>query len=443
MSECGAEKQGAWPPFDFHREPLSGMAMHQSSTARHHAIFHSFKWWLIALILAGTLARVGLIAKDFGVIDDPDNYLPLAKSLWNGEGYTINGRPTAYRPPLFPLLLVPVVATFPNRIALGVALLQLGLGVLTILATAETSRRWTRSNAAGLLAGAIVAFDPVLVSQSRPVMTETLAAMLAAVSLLAFTRPGAAGAILGGFGFGLGALCRPSIWPAVGFSALAALFLRSGTVRERLRETTLMLAACLVTVAPWAARNIARLGEPILTTTHGGYTLFLANNPVYYKEVLNGPSGVVWTGHNQWLWWDSVNRDTKGMAEPEADRFARRAALQVIADQPWDFARACAARLGRFWGLAPAGAVYPRWLRVVSTLWTLPLWIALALGLCRREVWRWPSAAAPALILGLSFVHTFFWTDLRMRASIVPAIAVVAPLAIRRFPIEGEGLRPD
>ena len=417
--------------------------MNRNVFARFSTHFPSYQWWLLALILAGTLVRAGLIAKDFGPVDDPDNYLPLAKSLWNGEGFSINGRPTAYRPPLFPILLVPVVAILPEHIALGMALLQLTLGGLTILLTAEASRRWSGSTLAALLSAAIVAFDPVLVSQARPVMTETLAALLAAVSLWGFARKGDSGAILGGVGFGLSALCRPSIWPAVGLSVIGVLLLGDGSRPARLRYAVLMLGACLLTVAPWGIRNAMMLGEPILTTTHGGYTLFLANNPVYYKEVLNAPAGTVWTGHNQWLWWDSVNRDTKGMREPDADRFARRAALRFIAEQPADFARASAARLGRFWGLAPAGAVYPRWLRIVSAAWTLPLWIGLAFGLSRRDLWRWPMVVAPSLILGLSFVHTFFWTDLRMRASIVPAIAVIVPLSIRRFPMTHEGLESD
>ena len=37
-------------------------------------------------------------------------------------------------------------------------------------------------------------------------------------------------------------------------------------------------------------------GVPVWTTTHGGYTLALANNEVYYRDVLNGSPGAVWTG---------------------------------------------------------------------------------------------------------------------------------------------------
>ncbi len=39
------------------------------------------------------------------------------------------------------------------------------------------------------------------------------------------------------------------------------------------------------------AERTRLFGEPVWTTTHGGHTLALANNPVYYAEVVNGPAG--------------------------------------------------------------------------------------------------------------------------------------------------------
>ena len=184
-------------------------------------------------------------------------------------------------------------------------------------------------------------------------------------------------------------------------------------------------------------RNLLVFGEPIWTTTHGGYTLALANNPVYYDDVLHGPPGRVWTGHDQWLWWDSVNRQTAGMTEAQADRYLRQTVWRVIRERPADFVRATLARLGHFWSVAPAAAVYSGGVRWATMAWTVPLWLAVALGLPRRDLWRWPRIAAPLAAIGLALVHGLFWTDLRMRAPIVPAIALVAagaglPLATRK-----------
>lgn len=387
----------------------------------------------MAWVALAVLARLAIMARGFGptglVLEDPDNYLPLARSLASGEGFSLDGRLTAYRPPLYPLLLAPLARVLGPRIAWGVAGLHLVLGALTTGLAFQTARRWGLSPGRSLAAAAVVAVDPVLVSQSGAVMTETLAAALNALILVSLTAPGRLGPTLGGFGFGLSALCRPSAWPVLGLSALASMMLPPLPLRERALRTTLLVGLAVATAAPWAWRNKSAVGEAVWTTSHGGYTLFLANNRVYYDEVVNGPPGAVWTGDNQWRWWDSVNRSARGLSEPEADRLFRREALRVMADRPGDFAWATVARLGRFWGLAPSGAVYPWGFRALTAAWTLPLWMALARGLASPRTRAWPGVVAVAMILGLTLVHALYWTDMRMRAAAIPAVALVAATA--------------
>jgi hypothetical protein len=181
-------------------------------------------------------------------------------------------------------------------------------------------------------------------------------------------------------------------------------------------------------------RNALVVGEPVWTTTHGGYTLALANNEVYYRDVLFGQPGRVWTGDDQWRWWDEVNRATAGMAEPQADRFLRDRVVRLALDRPAMFLRACLDRLMWFWSVAPATSVYSPAVRLATAVWTVPLWIALAAGLLRPSLWRWPQLAAPLMIIGLTSVHALYWTDVRMRAPIVPAIALVAASATIAVP---------
>jgi hypothetical protein len=172
-----------------------------------------------------------------------------------------------------------------------------------------------------------------------------------------------------------------------------------------------------------------RFGEPIATTTHGGYTLALANNPMYYADVVDGPQGAVWSGPNQQAWFAWVERSTAGMTPAQADRFLRGEGWRMLRERPATFLRASLGRLGRFWGVAPAGAVYSPALRVVTAAWTVPLWIAVVLGALRRDAWRWPNVGAPLIVLGLTVVHTLYWTDMRMRVPVVPALALIAAAA--------------
>jgi hypothetical protein len=211
---------------------------------------------------------------------------------------------------------------------------------------------------------------------------------------------------------------------------LAAFVIKPGERSERMIRGALLGLTMLIVLSPWMIRNLIVLGEPIWTTSHGGYTLALANNPVYYDDVLRGPSGRVWTGHDQWLWWDSVNKETAGMTEPQADRYLKAKVWQLVQERPVDFARATLARIAHFWSVAPAASVYSRGVRWLTMAWTLPLWLAVLLGLPRLNLWRWPRVSAPLAAIGLTVVHSLFWTDLRMRAPIVPAIALIAAGAV-------------
>ena len=132
--------------------------------------------------------------------------------------------PTAYRPPLYPLLLTGCVALGEySRVAVG--LLHLALGVATVGLVLVLGRWWGLGRRAAALAALLVACDPILLRWSTQVMTETLATFLAVAGLLALTWAGRAACgptcrrPLNGLPlrrwpgprWRLGALCRPTL----------------------------------------------------------------------------------------------------------------------------------------------------------------------------------------------------------------------------------------
>ena len=203
--------------------------------------------------------------------------------------------------------------------------LLLGLGGVWLTWSIARDLQIARPAFAALL----VACDPILLRASQLVMTETLAASLALLAwkmwLVVYphtdqpsrkceptaplqnprltpsrNRDAVAGRSRGqwlallslGGVFGVSILARPAAapWAALGVLGMCWLGGCQGW-KQRLKDgliVSLVVVACLT---PWVLRNLAVFGQPIWATTHGGYTLLLANNPLLYQHFTqHGPS---------------------------------------------------------------------------------------------------------------------------------------------------------
>ena len=219
---------------------------------------------ILAAMLLALATRAAAMLAGTGRFDDPDNYLPLARSLAAGQGLILGGRLTAYRPPLYPIVLAPLVLALGDQATWAIGLLHMALGAATAGLTGLTALAWKMGARRAFLAAAIVAVDPVLVWQSRFVMTETFTAFLLIAALAALTLPGWRGALLGGCLFGLGGLSRPSMLVGAVLANLAAFLAVPGTRRQRLIGGLVMSLAMAATLVPWAARNSLDLRRPDL-----------------------------------------------------------------------------------------------------------------------------------------------------------------------------------
>ncbi len=113
---------------------------------------------------------------------------------------------------------------------------------------------------------------------------------------------------------------------------------------------TIVLASALGGLAPWAIRNQLIFGRPILTTTHGGYTLLLGNNPSFYEHLRSALRGSVWSaeelkrGSNERDINDDAGAADRTRLELEDDRRNYSLAFQNIRAQPAMFLRLSAPR---------------------------------------------------------------------------------------------------
>jgi hypothetical protein len=433
----------------------------------------AFPWGAVAAVFLAALAvRAAAIAAQFSLLeDDPDAYRRLAITLrqtrtfgfedarTNGVGARTNRvgslfrtvehphgenpdrkklptpsgvhavRPTAYRPPLYPMLLAALVHDGEIK-PLAVAVVHALLGAASAALTMLLARR-AGLGAWALLAGTLVALDPILLRQSALVMTETLATFLAVLGLGALVwfgaRPSLLRAAPAGVLLGVATLCRPTFLPWTGLIVFAVVLKPS--IPQRLLTSAVILVAFAAVLAPWTLRNAIQLGKPIFTTTHGGYTLWLANNDLYYDHLLRRRG--VFDAERLVPRLNEIRAEA-GNDEVALDRRLSREAIQTMRRRPRAFAYATLNRLHDLWRLTPRQTGSESTLRTSARL-AVGAWYAAALLLAligvvarRRDLARLPWLWGILLCLAFTAVHALYWTDMRMRAPLMPVVALAA-----------------
>jgi hypothetical protein len=288
----------------------------------------------------------------------------------------------------------------------------------------------------------------------------------------------------------LGVLCRPTLllWT---IAAGVAFFLSPGataTGQSNNRRRTAgrvagkfhwsvaaaFVLGVLIVLSPWAIRNQLQFGRPIVTTTHGGYTFLVMNNPEFYQWLRTGPWGSVWRADRFNAAWDQ----RKPHDELAVDRLAYSEAWETIRRSPGTFVYACLVRLGRFCAPLPHQLVADetplrRFSRYAVAVWYLVEFVLAAVGIwhilfvsprplgegpgvraaCSAAQRQGPrgeetdDATAPPstvpllpspwlwgllLVVCLMAPHTVYGTDMRMRAPAMPVVALAAAAGLCR-----------
>src|SRR5262245_51173109 len=238
------------------------------------------RFWLICLLALTLLLRGSVlwVMRD-NLRQDPDAYRQIAENLLRFGEFALGQRdmgevsscptPTAYRRPLYPIVL----SNLPDASGLNVSLVKVAvlhvlLGVATVWLTYltahkllscrvhERSKMHLPSDAsneaqvhcaalmhptAPLFAGLLVACDAILLNQQTLMMTETLATFLAILSLWCLAKfdenrswfsAGLAGGVIG-----LATLCRPTFLPWLVLVGLVMVVVRGRNSEFRIQTS--------------------------------------------------------------------------------------------------------------------------------------------------------------------------------------------------------------
>jgi 4-amino-4-deoxy-L-arabinose transferase-like glycosyltransferase len=410
-------------------------------------------WICFALIvITGLTARLMLawMAPD-DLQADHDAYVAHALPLSRGVGYVVpsSDRPTAFRPPGYPMLLAGFMACGVSASA-SVLLVNTLLSAAVIALTMTLARRYGAGDWMSLLAGAVAAFDPLLVRYAILPMTEVPCAAFLTAALMAFPGSNEADECrwerLSGCGvlFGLAILVRPTAAVTLALLLIGFVLKKQNDSRDdhwlknRLRPILIMAISAALTLSPWVIRNAVQLRHFIPATTHGGYTLALGNNPDFYREVIQGSGAFPWDGEalDRWQKHTLAAAAADGVApgdEVALDAWYYRYSLQAIRDDIAGFGRSVLLRLKRFVALTPAGSQNKTVGSALIAGWYSFVWAGI-LMLAAARVFRLKSVQTQGpldlwlVVLSFMLIHSVYWTDTRMRAPVMPVLAVLSVL---------------
>jgi Dolichyl-phosphate-mannose-protein mannosyltransferase len=203
-------------------------------------------------------------------------YARYAATLAAGFGYAVSDhggplRPTAFYPVGYPAAMAAAL-TFTRDPRLAAVAVNLVASALAVTAVVFVAHRAAGPRVA-TVAGLAYALYPGLALWSAAAMTETLTGALLSLAM-AFALSSHRRAPVGfGLALGLATLVRPQ-----SLLLLPLVALGRGARRGALAAlVALACAACVV--APWTARNCARLDACALVSTNGGSNLLIGTFP--------------------------------------------------------------------------------------------------------------------------------------------------------------------
>jgi hypothetical protein len=250
-------------------------------------------------------------------------YFDRAVSLAAGEGYHVDGAPTAYWPVGYPAFLALFFSVFGPSLELAKAL-NLGLTVASVLLSWMVARRLFPNPWVAHLTGMTLAIYPSWVAYSSILASEPLftSLTLGGTALLLAYRPRQwPWLAMAGVVFGLATLVRPQavVLPAVLLLCLAWFDRREEYRGSVWRAALWIYGALAVTLVPWTARNLETFGQFVFVSTNGGDNLLIGHHPASFGKYAPPTK---------------LAPEIEGMEETERDKASRQLALEAIRADP-------------------------------------------------------------------------------------------------------------
>lgn len=305
---------------------------------------------IIAVFSVALLPRIAMIlawhesGRGHALSGDSHSYYEIAQSLAEGKGFQLGGQPTLRRTPVYPLFVAAALklGLFP----IGVQVAQAILGALSGVIIFLIGRSWFDERV-GFLAAGIFSVDYFLTKQVVYILAEVVFIFFLLVSFYFLFKAVKNGKIafyfLGGLFAGIATLTK-EVSSFYFLAVPAVFFLDKNGRKEFLKKTIFFVAAFLIIILPWIARNCLISKDLVFLTVGSGHTFYLGNNPQVIVRMHGG----------DWI----IERDTelpKGdpdmppLYSREADRYLMKKGVEYVSAHPLHFIKLMGVKFLRLW----------------------------------------------------------------------------------------------
>jgi 4-amino-4-deoxy-L-arabinose transferase-like glycosyltransferase len=388
------------------------------------------------LALAIRLAYSLAVADDLALAGDAQTYHLLADRLAAGDGYVRTqgvtaGEASAEFPPLFPAVLSVVDVLGGDSVRVQRVFTSV-VGAGTVALIGLVGRR-VRGPAVGVVAAGLAALYPMLFQADGALLAESLYALLVSAVLLATYRAIDSRAwvdwVVAGVLVGLAALTRTEgilLLPVV--LVPEAVRWAGDAWRARWAAVGLTVAASIVVIGPWIARNYVTFDRFVPISNNSGTLIAGANCDRAYEGQYLGI----------WRFECVTSIDVTGLDEAEtADRF-REVGVDYAREHASEVPKVVTVRVLRTFGLyEPKDQIdwesfegrTTRWQTIGHRMFLVlvPLAIAGAVVLARARRSWWPLVAPVAIV---AFTSAISYGNQRFRILAEPGVLVLAAISM-------------
>jgi|GEM_PF-1569777 len=405
-----------------------------------------FVFWFLPLIAIFLIALVGgvvinTINADRGLSGDEVDYQMLAEKFAESRKFGLPDA-MAYRAPLYPMVLGSAYKILGNSLLVARGLNTV-LAALMVLVAGLLVRKVSKRTWLVYIAAILVMVNSYWWLHQSVLMQENLAAVLLGFSVWCWPNFGdrdrAVSArfkkhgiwvITSGLLFGLSQLAKPLLMPLLVCLPLVSLILSPPNQRRtQLAFSLVFLLSALLPIGSWTLRNYSTFDQLVPITTGSGEVFWGAHAP----QTIATSKGM-WT--SQPLpdsYQTSLDAEAPKNREILSSNLKWKAGWESLGNtNHWDKAIHFGMKIVRLWSpstyfsadQAPIGIKY---LLIAFNSVTLFLFF-VGLNSARND-----RPLILSIVLSLTVTCFFFWGSIRFQYMILPIIASVASVTLRRF----------